>query len=480
MKDLFYSYINGQWFKNDGHSVPNINPSDTSDIIGLVHSAADKDCLQAIKTAKNSQSLWQNTPIEKKQSILNFIGSELISKSKEIGELLAREEGKTLVEGIGEVYRAGQFFHYYASEVLRVFGENANSVRDGVFVEINREPVGTVLVITPWNFPIALPCWKIAPALAYGNTVVFKPAEIVSASACALAEIIDQSDLPKGVFNMLLGSGKEVGNFLLDSPEFDAVTFTGSFETGKVVAQKSILHLTKIQLEMGSKNTLIINDDADISLGIQCAIVGAFFSAGQKCTASSRFLVHDKIYPQFLSQLLEKTKQLKVGHALQPDTQIGPVVSEEQLTSNLKYIELGRKEGAKLLCGGNPLKMTTEGFYMEPALFETENSKLKINQEEMFAPIASVIRVKDYEQALSICNDTDYGLTAGLITNSLKYAYHFKRNVKTGCAMINLPTAGTDYHVPFGGRKKSSYGSREQGTYAREFFTVVKTIYSKP
>ena len=477
--DIHLNYINGEW-KEGYDTIENINPSDVSDVVGLYAKANSADCEAAIQAASSAFSDWSQSALEQRKTVLDKIGAELIARSSEIGEILAREEGKTLAEGIGEVARSGQFFQYYGAEVLRLMGENTASVRPGVDVEVHREPLGVIGIVTPWNFPMAVASWKVAPAIAYGNCVVLKPAELVPGSAWILADIISRSGLPDGVFNLVMGSGREVGETLCTSSDIQAVTFTGSVEVGRRIARNAIENMARVQLEMGSKNALVVLNDADIDTAVQCAVSGAFFGTGQKCTASSRIIVESGIHDKFVSKMTDAMANLVVGNALTPGAHIGAVVDERQLKQNLDYIEIAKSEGAELVMGGERLSLQTEGFFMSPALFINTNNQMQINREEIFGPIACVIKVDNYEQALEVSNDSDFGLTSGIITESLKYASHFKRNSKSGCVMVNLPTAGTDYHVPFGGRKASSYGPREQGQYARDFYTIIKTNYSKP
>ena len=469
------NYIGGEWMDSP-HKVPNINPSDTADIIGHFAQATTAQLQLAVDAATAAQSAWQAAGLEKRRAVLVNIGAELMTRSAELGELLAREEGKPKAEGIGEVYRAGQFFDYYAAEVLRQLGENADSVRPNIEIDVRREPLGIIGIISPWNFPMATACWKIAPALAFGNAVIWKPANLTPASAVAFAEIFAKQDAPAGIFNLVMGDGETIGNGMASHPNIAAISFTGSFATGKKIAAAAANNLTKLQMEMGSKNPLIIMDDADMELAVRHAVAGAFGGSGQKCTASSRLIVHQKIMDEFVDKTTAATKALIVGHALHDKTQMGPVASETQLQSNLNYMQIAKAENATHLCGGEPLSMSANGYYMSPALFVGDNN-MQINREEMFAPIACIIAADSYAHALSIANDTDYGLAAGIITRSLARAAHFRRNAKNGCVMINLPTAGTDYHVPFGGRKNSSYGAREQGRIAAEFYTAVKTAY---
>jgi aldehyde dehydrogenase (NAD+) len=408
---------------------------------------------------------------------LDRVGSEILARTEELGELLAREEGKTRPEGIGEVARAGAIFKFYAQECLRLRGDKLASVRPGIDVEVTREPVGVVGIIAPWNFPIAIPAWKIAPALAFGNSVVFKPAELVPASAWALAEIIGRAGLPSGVFNLVMGRGAVVGQALLDDPRVDAISFTGSTATGAKVAQAAIGRMAKVQIEMGGKNPLVVLDDADLDVAVHCALQGAFFSTGQRCTASSRLIVGKGIHSRFVAALTEKLAALRVDDALKAGTDIGPVVDQLQLDQDIDYIRIGREEGARLAVGGQLVKRDTPGFYLTPALFTDCSNEMRISREEIFGPVACVIPADSYEHALDLANDTPFGLSSGICTQSLKHATHYKRHAQAGMVMVNTPTAGVDYHVPFGGRKGSSYGSREQGSYAAEFFTTVKTSY---
>jgi len=476
MSALQKNLIAGEWVSGDTE-IENHNPSDLSDLVGLYAQASSDQLITTLEQARIAQSQWAAVGMEKKQAVLMAIGNEMMARSEELGTLLSREEGKPLAEGKGEVFRAGQFFTYYAAECLRQLGENADSVRDGIEIDVRREPVGVVAIISPWNFPTATASWKIAPALCYGNAVVWKPANVTPASAVALSDIIARQDIPKGLFSLVMGSGGTVGSQLAASPMVDAVSFTGSVPVGKQIATAAIQNLTRVQLEMGSKNALTVMDDGDLDLAVSVALGGAFGGSGQKCTASSRLIVHKAVHDEFVEKLVKGAQDLKVGHALEAGTQIGPVVSEQQLKDNLAYVELGCTEGAELACGGTQVEADHDGYYMRPGVFINTNNKMQINREEMFAPLAAVIKVEGYEEALSVTNDTQFGLTSGIVTRSLARATHFRRNAQTGVVTVNLPTAGTDYHVPFGGRGESSYGPREQGRTAAEFYTIVKTAY---
>ncbi len=476
MGELHRNLIGGEWVGGD--AVPNINPSDTNDVVGDYARATKADAEAAIAAAKAAFPKWSRSGLLERHAVLRKAADEITARKEELGRLLSQEEGKTLAEGIGETVRAAQIFDFFAGEALRLAGETIPSVRPGVGVEVTREAVGVVGIITPWNFPIAIPAWKLAPALCYGNTVVFKPADLVPGCSWAIVDILHRAGLPAGVLNLVMGKGSVVGQAILDSPDVNAITFTGSVGTGKRVAQASIEHNRKFQLEMGGKNPLVVLDDADLGIAVDCAVNGAFFSTGQRCTASSRLVVTAGIHDKFVSAVTDKLKSLVVDNALKAGTQIGPVVDQNQLDQDEKYIAIGRDEGAKLVFGGERLNRETPGFYLQPALFTETTNAMRISREEIFGPVASVIRVKDYDEALAVANDTPFGLSSGICTTSLKYATHYKRNAEAGMVMVNLPTAGVDFHVPFGGRKGSSHGPREQGRYAAEFYTTVKTAYT--
>jgi alpha-ketoglutaric semialdehyde dehydrogenase len=477
MSALHKNFIAGEWV--DGAGVTrNINPSDTNDCVGEYAQADAVQTETAIRAAQAAFPAWARTTPQERHDILMRASTEILARREELGRLLAREEGKTLPEGIGEAGRAGQIFEFFAAEALRIPGEKFGSVRPNVDVEVTREPVGVVGIIAPWNFPIAIPSWKIAPALAFGNAVVFKPADLVPGCAHALAEIIVRAGVPKGVFNLVMGRGSVVGQAMLEAKGVDAITFTGSVATGRRVAAACASAMRKFQLEMGGKNPLVVLADADLPNAVECAANGAFFSTGQRCTASSRIIVEEPVYKRFADALAERMRGLVVDDAVKPGTHIGPVVDASQLDQDLSYVEIGQKEGARLALGGERLNRGTPGFYMAPALFLDADNAMRISREEVFGPVTAMIPARDYEHALTIANDTEFGLCAGICTTSLKRASHFKRNAEAGMVMVNLPTAGIDYHAPFGGRKASSLGAREQGRYAAEFYTTVKTAYT--
>ncbi|NKX42236.1 aldehyde dehydrogenase family protein [Rhodobacteraceae bacterium R_SAG1] len=472
----FRNFIGGEWRETAAASA-NINPSDISDVIGYAAESDAAEIDHAVGAAKAAAVSWSASTPQQRFDVLDFIGSELLARKDDLGHLLAREEGKTLAEGIAETARAGQIFKFFAGEALRGGGEAMASVRPGVGVEITRSPVGVVGLITPWNFPMAIPAWKTAPALAYGNAVVLKPAELTPGCAHALAEIIARSGLPDGVFNLVLGKGKVTGARLVEHRDTDAISFTGSPETGSQIAATCGRLRKKLQMEMGGKNPMVVLDDADLDLAVEACLNGAFYSTGQRCTASSRLIVAGGIHDRFVASLTGRIAALRVGNALDRATEIGPVVDGRQLDKDLSYLDIAAKEGGQVF-GGQTLQRTTNGFFLAPALITETNSGMRINQEEVFGPIASVIRVEDYEEALQVANDTPFGLSAGICTGSLKHATHFKANAEAGMVMVNLPTAGVDYHVPFGGTKGSSFGGREQGAHAKEFYSKIKTSYT--
>ncbi len=476
---MFKNYIGGTWV--DGATErPNINPSDISDVIGNYAQADGEQLNRAVRAAAEAAPQWGKSTPQQRFDVLDTVGAEILARKDELGRLLAREEGKILPEAIGEVVRAGYIFKFFAGEALRQSGEHLKSVRPGIDVDVLRLPLGVVGIIVPWNYPIAIPAWKIAPALAFGNTVVFKPAELAPGCSWALTEMLSRTSLPPGVFNLVMGPGRAVGNALVTHPNVDGITFTGSVETGRRIAAECGARLKRVQLEMGGKNPLVILDDADLDIAVNASLNGSYFSTGQRCTASSRLIVTIGIRARFEKALVERLRALKVDDALLAGTEMGPVVDDAQLEKNLGYVSLAQEEGGRVAYGGQRIERSKQGFYMSPALITETTNAMRINREEVFGPVASLIAAQNYDEALSIANDTEFGLSAGICTTSLKYASHFRDNAEAGMVMVNLPTAGVDYHVPFGGRKGSSYGTREQGRYAIEFYTTVRTSYTAP
>lgn len=473
MGQIHKNFIGGKWVAGADY-VENLNPSRPSEIIGLFARATVADVEEAVAAAKAAQPAWAAATPQQRADVLERVGVALMARASEIGELLAREEGKSLPEAIGEATRAAHIFKFFAGECLRSTGQKVESIRPGCEAEVTREPVGVVGLITPWNFPIAIPAWKAAPALAAGNTVILKPADITPACAHVLAELIEAAGCPAGVFNLVMGSGSVVGQAIIDHPDVKAISFTGSEPVGRAIAASCAAKMKKVQLEMGGKNPLVVMNDADLDIAVNAALNGAFYSTGQRCTASSRLIVHKDIHDEFVAKLDAARASLIVGDPLDQATQIGPVVSEKQLSGNLDYVALAASEGCEVR-GGE--RMNRDGYFQVPVLFVGATNAMRSSREEIFGPCASVIMVNDFDEALSTANDTVFGLSSGICTSSLKYATEFRRKSAAGMVMVNLPTAGVDYHVPFGGRKGSSLGQREQGPMAMEFFTSVKTSY---
>lgn len=454
----------------------NRSPSDTDELIGVYAIASPEDVADACAAAAEAQLAWASTSPQVRADLLTRIAQGIEKREVLIATMLAREEGKILSEAIAETRRAAQVFRFFAGEALRVAGEAIASVRAGVDIDVLREPLGVVGLITPWNYPIAIPAWKIAPGLAYGNSVVLKPAELTPGTAYLLAKVIADAGCPPGVFNLVMGPGSSVGAALVADPHVQAVSFTGSVPTGRAIARSAIGEMKRVQLEMGGKNPMVVMEDADLSIAVAASLNGSFFSTGQRCTASSRLIVHASIHDAFVEELMAQMSALTVGPALAESSQIGPVVSQAQLDSNLRYVALAKAEGCEVI-GGERIEGPTPGYFQRPALFLDARPDMRVCREEIFGPCASVIRVNDFDEALHVANATEFGLSAGICTQSLRYSREFRRRVQSGMVMVNLATAGVDYHVPFGGKKNSSFGPREQGRSAVDFYTSTKTSY---
>ena len=466
--------IGGEWIASRAE-IENRSPANPDDLIGMFTRGDAGTVDVAVQAAAQAFPGWAGASPQFRADILDRAGTAILSRSTEIGRILAQEEGKTLAEASGETVRAGQLFKFYAGEAVRLTGDAIASIRDGVDVEVTREPLGVIGLITPWNFPIAIPAWKAAPALAFGNTVVMKPAEQTPASAHILAEILQEAGCPAGVFNLVMGPGSVIGNALVEHPDVAAISFTGSEGVGQRIAERCARHRKKLQMEMGGKNPMVVMDDADLDVAVGACVNGAFFSTGQRCTASSRLIVEEGIHDAFVERMQAAMGQLVLGDPLEAATQIGPVSSEGQLRGNLGYIDLARSEGAEVIGGEH---LDRPGYFQAPALFVGATNDMRSSREEIFGPCASVIKADNFDHAVALANDTEFGLSSGICTTSLRHSREFKRRSEAGMVMVNLPTAGVDYHVPFGGRKGSSFGSREQGRYAMEFYTSVKTAYT--
>jgi aldehyde dehydrogenase (NAD+) len=470
----FDNYIDGKWRQGVEYLV-NLNPSDLDDRIGDYAQADAEQTDEAIAAARNAFPIWEQVPAQQRFDILDGAGRLILARSEELGQLLAREQGKTLPEAIEEVGRAGHIFKFYAGEALRLNGEVLASACPSMNVGITRRPLGAVGLITPWHLSMAIPAWKIASALAYGNTVVFKPAKLVPGSGWALVDILVEAGVPRGVVNLVMGSGRVVGQALSESPLINAISFSGSVRTGQRIAVACLSLRKKVQLETGGRNSIVVLDDADLDAAVEACINGAFYAAGQRCTASSRLIVTAGIHDRFVALMLKRMAALRIGNAVASDVDIGPVADANQLRKNQDYLELARAEGGEVH-GGEVLKLSTRGFFMRPALVVGPEPPARNNREEVFGPIASILRAEDYTEALAIANESGFGLSAAIFTRSLKLANHFKQNIQAGMVMINAASAGVDYQVPFGSHGQPS--SREQqGSQARDFFTQLKTTF---
>lgn len=478
----FENYINGEWLASkSGKTFRNVNPANIEEVIGLFQSSNAEDVDQACSAAAIARNDWANLPATKRGEYL-FKAAELIeARLPQLAEEMTREEGKTLPEAIGEVKRALNIFRYFAGEGSRQFTYQVPSERENVLCYTIRKPLGAVALITPWNFPSAIPAWKIAPALVTGNTVVIKPASLAPLSSLRLVESLHEAGIPPGVINYVTGSGGVVGDALTSNAEIKAVSFTGSTSVGGSLYTKVAERRIRVQLEMGGKNPTVVLNDADVEYAADILINGAFFSTGQKCTACSRAIIERSIYEPLVAKLIEKTRRLKVGNGLEADVQIGPAVDAEQLKTDLEYIEVAKNEGAELLSGGRRLTGGDydKGYFIEPTIFGGVKSNMRIAQEEVFGPVLALMVAEDFDDALRIANDVRFGLSASIVSKDLTRVHQFINRIEAGLITVNLPTAGVEYQLPFGGTKESSYGMREQGPQALEFYSETRTVYLK-
>jgi len=479
---VFKNYINGEWTESrSGKTFPNINPANTDETVGLFQASNADDVNDACAAAVAAQQAWAELPATRRGEYL-FKAAELVeARLAQLGEEMTREEGKTLPEALGEVKRAINIFRYFGGEGSRQFTYQVPSERENVVCYTIRKPLGTVALITPWNFPSAIPAWKLAPALVSGNTVVLKPASLAPLSSYRLVEALHEAGIPRGVINYVTGSGGAVGDPLTSHAGIKAVSFTGSTSVGNALYAKVSERKIRIQLEMGGKNPTIVLKDADLDYAADTLINGAFFSTGQKCTACSRAVIERSIFEPLVEKLIEKTRKLKVGNGLAQGVQIGPAVDADQLKTDLDYIEIAKKEGAELLCGGNRLTGAgyDKGYFIEPAIFSGVSSAMRIAQEEVFGPVLALMVAEDLDDAVRIANDVKFGLSASIISKDLTRVHQFINRIEAGLITVNLPTAGVEYQLPFGGTKESSYGMREQGPQALDFYSETRTVYLK-
>ncbi len=480
MSKRYQNFINGRWVDaNSGATYENRNPANWSEVIGLFPLSGKEDVDAAVRSARAAFEMWRLVPAPKRGDILRTVGDLLSARKEEIAREMTREMGKVLLETRGDVQEGIDTAYYAASECRRLFGHTVPSELPNKFAMALRVPVGVAGIITPWNFPMAIPTWKIFPALASGNTVVFKPATDTPKTALTLVEVLMEAGIPQGVVNLVFGKGSEVGNAIVAHPGVDLISFTGSTQVGKQLSRDASETLKRVSLELGGKNAQIVMDDADLDLALDGIIWGAFGTTGQRCTATSRLILHEKIYDKFMTMLLNRTTRLRVGDGLLPETEVGPCINEHQRKTVQNYVEIGQKEGATLVAGGSVASGNglSKGWFHEPTVFTDVTSEMRIAKEEIFGPVLSVLRAKSLEDAVSVLNNTDYGLSSSIYTRDVNKAFVAIRDIKAGITYINVPTIGAEAHLPFGGVKQTGNGHREGGWAAYDFFTEWKSVY---
>lgn len=479
----YLNYVKGEWTLSSNNEVdPSINPANKNEIVGYVQKSSKEDLDNAVAAAKAAQIAWRKLSAPARGEYLYKVADILEQRLDEIAETMTREMGKTFPEAKGETARGVAILRYYAGEGMRKVGDVIPSTDKDALMFTTRVPIGVVGVITPWNFPVAIPIWKMAPALVYGNTVVLKPAQETAVTAAKVIDCFHEAGLPAGVVNLVTGAGSVIGQGIIDHPDINGITFTGSDQVGKRVGQGALARGAKYQLEMGGKNPVIVAADADLDLAVEATIAGGLRSTGQKCTATSRVIVQSEIYEEFKERLLAKVKELKVGNGMASDSWMGPCASESQMNTVLSYVEKGIEEGASLLFGGSRLteEGLEQGFYVQPAIFDNVKSGMAIAQEEIFGPVLALIKVNTITEALEVANDAKFGLSASIFTRNIGNMLSFIQEMDAGLVRINAESAGVELQAPFGGMKQSSSHSREQGQAAIEFFTSIKTVFVKP
>ncbi|RSL34017.1 aldehyde dehydrogenase family protein [Salibacterium salarium] len=477
----FLNYINGEWVASNTNEVnTNTNPANTDDVVGQIQKSSREDLDKAVTSAKGAKKEWKELSGAQRGQYLYKVADILEGRLEEVAECMTREMGKTFPEAKGETARGVAILRYYAGEGMRKVGDVIPSTDKDALMFTTRAPLGVVGVITPWNFPVAIPMWKTAPALIYGNTVVLKPATEAAVTCAKLFECFEEAGLPAGVINMVTGPGSVIGQGIAENPDVNGITFTGSNTVGKNIGQEALGRGAKYQLEMGGKNPVIVAPDADIDLAVEATISGGLRSTGQKCTATSRVIVHSDVYDEFKEKLVAKVKEITVGNGLNDGIWMGPSASESQLNTVLSYIEKGREEGT-LLCGGERLSggEYDKGYFVAPTVFEDIKSEATIAQEEIFGPVLALMKVDDMEEAIELANDVEYGLSASIFTTNIQKMLSFVNDMDAGLVRVNAESAGVELQAPFGGMKQSSSHSREQGEAAKEFFTSIKTVFVK-
>lgn len=476
------NFINNEWVESStGDLIKTLSPANKEEIVGYVQKSSAEDLNNAVEAAFNAKKAWRRMGQVARGKFLFKVADLLEEKIDEIGETMTREMGKTLPEAKGEVMRGVDVLRFYANEGLRKEGDVIPSSDTEALLLTKRTPLGVVGVITPWNFPVAIPIWKIAPALVYGNTIVLKPATETAVTTAKVFQCFVEAGFPEGVINFVTGSGSVIGQRLIDHPLLSGITFTGSEKVGKNVAKSAAARGIKFQLELGGKNPVIIAKDADLDLAVEAVLNGAFRSTGQKCTATSRVIVEEEVYEQFKEKLIRETKKITVGNGLNDGIWMGPCASENQFNTVKAYIQKGIEEGAELLVGGEELKggEYENGYYITPAIFENVTTEMTIAQEEIFGPVIALLKASNLEEAIEIANHTMYGLSASIFTTNLNSIMDFMEEIEAGLVRVNAESAGVEYQSPFGGMKASSSGAREQGEAAKEFFTAIKTVFIK-
>jgi aldehyde dehydrogenase (NAD+) len=482
MPSVFLNYTGGQWAAcRSGRTFPNVNPANVDEIVGHFQASSADDVEAAFVAAAAAQPAWAALPAPRRGEYLFKAAEILDGRLAAVAEDMTREEGKTLPEASAEFKRTINILRYFGGEGARQFNHQIPSERENVFCFTMRKPLGVVGLITPWNFPAAIPAWKLSPALVAGNTVVLKPASLAPLSALRIVQALEQAGLPPGVLNFVTGGGGAVGDAILQHPALRALSFTGSTDVGRMLYDKASPRRLRVQLEMGGKNPTIVLADADLDTATSILVNGAFFSTGQKCTACSRAIVARPIYDALVDKLIAKTRSLKVGNGLEAGVDMGPAVDDAQLQTNLSYIDVARREGATLLYGGNRLTgdCYDKGYFIEPTIFGNVTTNMRIAQEEVFGPVLALMVAEDFDDAIRLANGVKFGLSASIVSNDLARVHQFLNRIEAGLITVNLPTAGVEYQLPFGGTKESSFGMREQGQLALDFYTESRTVYLK-
>lgn len=480
MAKKFQNCIDGKWVDSKtGRTFENRNPANWNEVIGTFPLSSKEEVDQAVKAARKAFETWRLVPAPKRGDILKKVGDLMTLHKEEIAQQMTREMGKVLLETRGDVQEGIDTAYYAASEGRRLFGHTVPSELPNKFNMAMRVPIGVAAIITPWNFPMAIPTWKIFPALLCGNTVVFKPASDTPATATRLVEILLEAGVPAGVINIVHGGGSEVGIGLVEHPDVDLVSFTGSTGVGKRISEIAAKTLKRVSLELGGKNAQIVMDDANLELALDGVLWGAFGTTGQRCTATSRLIVHEKVYDKFVGMVVEHTKKLRLGDGLKPDVDVGPCVNEGQQRTVDEYVKIGTDEGAKVLAGGKPAKEgdLSKGWFYEPTILGGVTPTMRVAREEIFGPVLSVIKIKTLEEAIEVSNNTTYGLSSSIYTQNINNAYRAIRDIRAGITYINSPTIGAEAHMPFGGVKETGNGHREGGWTVYEFFSEWKTVY---